>query len=202
MTRPAMGMWVAGFDQIRNKGLPSEHVHGALDIAPPVRTEFRESERDLYAAESGELFAHRIRLETEDRMRWSAWGLPWPADEMKGEPYPFANYSEEVYGICLLLLAEKRMYLYAHLNEVPGFLEMERIGSVLKKESEARWVHASFYGPVSVREGEHVGMMGWFGQTVPVGREGCHLHIEAHEGRQWLPHAKRVRLDDELRGKR
>jgi hypothetical protein len=146
------------------------------------------------------MYAHKIRLETENRQDFSAWGMPWPAGEVpEPEPYPFANYTEEVYGICLLLLTEKRMYLYAHLNEVPGYLQSEDLPMLFKKESAGRWISAQFWGPVSVREGDYVGAMGWFGQTVPAGRPGCHLHIEAHEGRYWKPHSSRVRIDNELR---
>jgi hypothetical protein len=201
MKKPAEGYWIAGFDQQRELANGTKYVHGALDICPLDRERFKEIDRDLFAIERGELSAHLIYMQTDDRNSWNAWGLPWPGNS-RPDPYPFANYTAETYGICLVLRTSSRMYLYAHLNEVPEFLPLlaKDQEMVFKKDREDRWLHAQFWGPMGVEEGERIGRMGWFGKTIPAGRTGCHLHIEGHEGFQWKQNADRVRLDQELRG--
>lgn len=197
MTLPARGTWTTLFDQERTRADGSKYVHGGLDIAPVDRSNFKDAERDLYAIEGGQLMAVMTQLGTEDRLKWSAYGrVPWPG-ALFNEPFPFANYTVEFYGIILVLLTQRRSYVYAHLNSVPHFLDGE-MQMVFEREG-SRYVHSTLWGPVNVVEGSYVGQMGWFGKVEPGDRRGCHLHIEGHEGRVWHPEANRVRLEKELK---
>lgn len=190
MRRPAFGSWTARFDEDRNG-----HPHGGLDIAPPDPGLVRKEERRLFAIETGLLLAHEIHMSTPSRDLWNAYGrIKFP----NGEDYPFANYTFEFYGVCLVLRAASgRTYLYAHLNEVPyGFHSSEQF---FEKEAADRWVRGTMYSAKQVWEGEEIGEMGWAGMTRPGDRTGMHLHIEGHPGRAWVPHGERIRIEDELK---
>ena len=197
MVRPAQGVITAGFDQVRERADGSKYVHGGLDIAPPDRDNFKEGERDLVAVETGKLMAAMIQLRTENRSAWSAWGyVPWPG-ALFSEPFPFANYTIEFYGVILVLVAGEETYVYAHLNEVPHFLDNMQMHFV--RESAERSVHATLWGPSDVEAGSYIGKMGWFGKVLPGDRRGCHLHIEGHKGHVWHPEKERIKLEEKLR---
>lgn len=196
--RPAFGPWTAKFDTPR-----SGHVHGALDIAPFDPLTAQDRDRSTFACVGGLAWAHWIVLETDIRDEYNAYGKV--QSPIGGATYPFANYTAEVYGGCVVLVEDgrDRTFVYAHYNldEIPSklFLNPTRI---FHKESNKRWVSGWIGVALEVEQGEFLGFMGYAGTTGSTSGDettpSMHLHIEGHPGYQWVEHAKRIRIEDEV----
>jgi len=188
MTKPVEGRLTAGFNDPRPLSNPGDHIHGAVDIAAPIRTIIK-------APESGKVFCY-VGIRPKE-------GMVWPrAFTLHKKVFPYNNYFYDMYGGIIVLqvfdntgLNIIRTHVMAHTygNQIFNKSAFKRFDKMwIEQAEDSRFpIHGTYTQVLIAAEGDPIGFVGNAGYST-----GSHLHIECHHGYKWEKHEDRINLEE------